>query len=82
MGPQIIGCFLGPTGLKRIEEWKKATILKYIWNLFTKSGSLWVAWVKVNLLKGRGFWQLKIQPNATWSWRKILKLTSFFFFDE
>jgi hypothetical protein len=41
-----------------------------------------VAFTKVRLpvantfstLSGRSFWQLKIQPNATWSLRKILKL--------
>lgn len=45
----------GGLGLKRIEDWNKAAILKHIWNLFTKLGSLWVAWVKMNLLKGRCF---------------------------
>lgn len=64
----------GGLRLKRIEEWNKGEILEHIWNLFAKSGYLWVAWVKVNLLKGRSFWQLKIQLNATWSWRKILML--------
>jgi hypothetical protein len=28
--------------------------LKHIWNLFAKSRSLWVAWVKVTLLKASG----------------------------
>jgi hypothetical protein len=28
--------------------------------LFTKAGSLWVAWVKMNLIKGRCFSLLKV----------------------
>ena len=30
-------------------------MLRHIWNLFAKSGSIWVARVKVNLLKKKEF---------------------------
>jgi hypothetical protein len=49
----------GGLGLKRVHDWNKASILKHIWHLFTKSGSLWVAWVHENLLKGKCFWTVK-----------------------
>lgn len=45
----------GGLGLERIEEWNKAAVLRHIRNLFSKAGSLWVACLKVNLLKGRYF---------------------------
>jgi hypothetical protein len=61
-------------GLKRIEEWNRAAIVRHIWKLFTKAGSLWVTWVKENLLKGQSFFQINIPQNCTWSRRKILKL--------
>jgi hypothetical protein len=48
----------GGLGLKRLEEWNRAVILKHIWNLFTKSGSLWVAWININLIKERCSWLL------------------------
>jgi hypothetical protein len=35
----------GGLGLKRVEEWNKAAIMRHIWNLFAKTGSFWVAWV-------------------------------------
>jgi hypothetical protein len=35
----------GGLGLKRIEKWNTAAVLKHIWHLFTQAGSLWVAWV-------------------------------------
>jgi hypothetical protein len=34
--------------------------MRHIWNIIANPGSLWVAWVKENLLKGRNFWQAKI----------------------
>ncbi|GKV37600.1 hypothetical protein SLEP1_g45612 [Rubroshorea leprosula] len=36
--------------------------------------SVWVAWVQENLLKGRSFWSINIPSDASWGWRKILKL--------
>jgi hypothetical protein len=37
-------------------------------------GSIWVAWIKENLVKGRSFWKVGISQNHSWSWRKLLKL--------
>ena len=64
----------GGLGLKRIEEWNKAAVLKHIWHLFTQAGSLWVAWVHDELLKGRSFWTVKVPQSCSWGWRKLLKL--------
>jgi hypothetical protein len=64
----------GGLGLKRIEEWNKAAVLKHIWHLFTQAGSLWVAWVHDVLLKGKSFWAVRIPQSCSWGWRKLLKL--------
>jgi hypothetical protein len=64
----------GGLGLKRIEDWNKAAILQHIWNLFANAGSLWVAWVKIYLLKGRSFWLVNTPQHCSWCWRKVLKL--------
>lgn len=64
----------GGLGLKRLEVWNKAANLSHIWNLFVQAGSLWVAWVEKNWLKGRSFWQVGIPHPCPWSWRKLLKL--------
>jgi hypothetical protein len=45
----------GGLGIKKLEEWNRATMMRHIWNLFVNSGSLWVAWVHTVLLKGRSF---------------------------
>jgi hypothetical protein len=64
----------GGLGLKMLEDWNKASMLRHIWNLFVKSGSLWVAWINAYVLKGRSFWGVKIPQSCSWSWRKLLKL--------
>jgi hypothetical protein len=42
-----------------VADWNLAAMLRYIWNIFARAGSLWVAWVKEYLLKGKNLWQLK-----------------------
>jgi hypothetical protein len=64
----------GGLGIKKLEEWNRATMMRHIWSLFVRSGSLWVAWVHAILLKGRSFWQVRIPQICSWSWRKLLKL--------
>jgi hypothetical protein len=64
----------GGLGLKRLDVWNQSSMLRHIWSLFAKSGSLWVAWVKDYLIKGRSFWSINIPQNCSWSWRKILKM--------
>jgi hypothetical protein len=49
-------------------------MLNHIWNMFTKAGSLWVAWTEANWLKGRSLWQVSVLVSCSWSWKKRLKL--------
>jgi hypothetical protein len=49
-------------------------MMKHIWNLFVKAGSLWVAWVNEYILKGRSFWHVKPSQACSWTWRKLLNL--------
>ncbi|GKV27354.1 hypothetical protein SLEP1_g36534 [Rubroshorea leprosula] len=64
----------GGLRLRNLVQWNQACILKFIWLLFSKAGSVWVAWVQENLLKGKSFWSINIPSDASWRWRKILKL--------
>uniref|UniRef100_A0A2N9HE77 Reverse transcriptase domain-containing protein n=1 Tax=Fagus sylvatica TaxID=28930 RepID=A0A2N9HE77_FAGSY len=63
----------GGLGLKRVEDWNKAVVMKHIWNLFTQAGSLWVAWVYGELLKGKSLCTVKIPQECSWGWMKLLK---------
>ena len=48
--------------------------IRHIWNPFALVGSIWVAWINENLLRGRSFWVTKISIKCSRGWRKLLKL--------
>ena len=58
-------------GLKRIDVWNHSSMLRHIWSLFAHSDSIWVAWVKENLLKKKSFWSIGVSQNCSWNWKKI-----------
>jgi hypothetical protein len=64
----------GGLGIKRLEVWNCVAMLNHIWNLFAQAGSICVAWVETNWLKGKSLWQISIPKNCSWSWKKLLKL--------
>lgn len=39
-----------------------------------KAGSLWVAWMDIDMLKGRSFYSFPITASSPYSWREISKL--------
>jgi hypothetical protein len=63
-------------GLKSLPIWNQVSMLNHVWNLFSRPGSLWVAWIQHNRLKGQSFWEVPIPQHCPWSWRKILNLRS------
>lgn len=64
----------GGLGIKKLEVWNRATIMRHIWGLFAKAGSLWVVWVRDKLLKGQSFWQIRVPQSCSWCWQNLLKL--------
>lgn len=46
----------GGLGLRRMEEYQKVFALKRVWDYFSSSGSLWVAWLHSNVFGRKGFW--------------------------
>ncbi|XP_071695535.1 uncharacterized mitochondrial protein AtMg00310-like [Rutidosis leptorrhynchoides] len=64
----------GGLGIKSLSEWNSALILTHIWRLISHKDSLWVRWIHTHKLAGRNFWNIDTQPNASWSWRKILEV--------
>ncbi|XP_022891863.1 uncharacterized protein LOC111406714 [Olea europaea var. sylvestris] len=50
----------GGLGLRGLEIWNKATMLKHLWSLCSDcASSLWVSWTRCYLLRGRSIWELK-----------------------
>ncbi|KAJ0008203.1 hypothetical protein Pint_30736 [Pistacia integerrima] len=62
----------GGLGIKRIQDWNRAAILKHVWRLLTDRSSIWSSWAHSVLLRGRSFWHIRVTSGASWAWRKIL----------
>ena len=67
----------GGLGIKNIERWNEAAIMKLLWNLSSKKDGLWVKWCNVYKLKRRSLWAIDIANDCTWSWRKMMQLRQF-----
>ncbi|CAL9222992.1 unnamed protein product [Arabidopsis halleri] len=46
----------GGLGIRLLEDFEVVFRLKHIWNFFSKSGSLWVAWLKENIFWRKSYW--------------------------
>lgn len=64
----------GGLGLRRLMDANQVFSLKLIWLLFADTGSLWVAWIKSYVIKGRQFWTTDFMGNGSWIWRFLIKL--------
>jgi len=64
----------GGLGLRRLTTWNTVLGLKLIWLLFPAGGSLWVFWMRYNVLGQRNFWTLNSTTSDSWIWRRLCKL--------
>ncbi|CAN1159944.1 LINE-1 retrotransposable element ORF2 protein [Linum perenne] len=63
----------GGLGLKDLSSWNEANIVRHLWNLIARGGSLWVAWIWKYRVKQGDIWTLTT-ASGSWHWRRILKL--------
>ncbi|XP_024004813.1 uncharacterized protein LOC112081968 [Eutrema salsugineum] len=64
----------GGLGLRDFSVWNQVLNLRLIWILFTKTDSLWVAWLREHKLKRSCFWSYESRPNDSWIWKFLLSL--------
>jgi len=43
-----------------VHEWNISVAMKHILYWFAKTGSIWVAWILQNMLRGKSFWMVKL----------------------
>ncbi|GJT19247.1 RNA-directed DNA polymerase, eukaryota, reverse transcriptase zinc-binding domain protein [Tanacetum coccineum] len=60
-------------GFKPFEKWSDVLMIKYLWNVASKKDSLWVKWVSIYRLKGRSLWEIDIDNNASWGWKRLME---------
>ncbi|KAG7569624.1 Endonuclease/exonuclease/phosphatase superfamily [Arabidopsis thaliana x Arabidopsis arenosa] len=64
----------GGLGLKSIVEMNKVSCFKLIWRIVSCTDSLWVNWIRRELIRSASFWSVKENANkGSWMWRKLLK---------
>ena len=65
----------GGLGIKSIGDWNSAALAKHLWRIIQPdSNSLWVNWMKENVLKDKPFWAIFAPQDSSWTWHKILSL--------
>ncbi|XP_030478100.1 uncharacterized protein LOC115695150 [Cannabis sativa] len=64
----------GGLGIKRVEEWNKAAICKYIWAIANNQESLWLRWVQSVYIKSEGGWDYSASIHSSWYWKKLVAL--------
>lgn len=46
----------------------------HTWRVLTHKESMWVKWVYEYRLKGKSLWEVNVSANASWGWRKLLRI--------
>ena len=64
----------GGLGLKPLEQWNDALLVKHLWNVASGKDSLWVKWIYSAKLKGKNVWEVQKKANDSWMWRNLLDL--------
>ncbi|KAG7536677.1 Reverse transcriptase domain [Arabidopsis suecica] len=64
----------GGLGLRRFSQWNSTLCLRFIWLLFSDSGSLWAMWHKYHNIKSNSLWEISESPRDSWTWKAILRL--------
>lgn len=65
----------GGLGVRDLIYWNKACLIKLIWLLFFKAGSIWVAWFTKHILSGNisNFWTLREKQTHSYTVKKLLR---------
>ncbi|GKD32119.1 hypothetical protein Tco_1242897 [Tanacetum coccineum] len=64
----------GGLGLKVLDVWNKALLVKHIWNIASKKDSLWIKWINIMKIKNKNFWENQCENNDSWGWKNLLNL--------
>lgn len=61
-------------GLRRLQEFEKVFALKRVWNIFSDSGSLWVAWLKSNIFARCSYWSISDSQRLSPTVRSMIRI--------
>lgn len=64
----------GGLGLRMLDTWNEALLIKNLWNIAANKKTLWVKWVNVVKLKGMSVWNIQKDQQDSWMWKNLLDL--------
>lgn len=64
----------GGLGIKSLSTWNVALMTTHLWSIIIHKESFWVKWIHEYRLEDRSLWDVNITANASWGWRKILRI--------
>ena len=64
----------GGLGLRQLEDYDLVFRLKRLWNFFSNSGSLWVAWLSHNRFRDQNYWLVRDSQRFSPTIRGMLQL--------
>ncbi|KAG2321863.1 hypothetical protein Bca52824_015076 [Brassica carinata] len=64
----------GGLGIRLLEAYEMVFRLKHVWNFFSNSESLWVAWLKANVFHRKPFWIMEDSPRLSKAVRSMVQI--------
>lgn len=64
----------GGLGIRLIEDWNWAGMLKLFWVLASGNPSLWADWMRLRYLRRKSIWTVNIPADCSWAFRGILSV--------
>uniref|UniRef100_A0A803QQR1 Reverse transcriptase n=1 Tax=Cannabis sativa TaxID=3483 RepID=A0A803QQR1_CANSA len=64
----------GGLRFRKVDEWNKAAMGKYIWAISNKEDSLWMKWIHFVYIKNAVWWSYKSPDQGSWYWRRLVTL--------
>ncbi|KAG7559493.1 Zinc finger CCHC-type [Arabidopsis thaliana x Arabidopsis arenosa] len=64
--------------IRSLKDFTPVFTLKQVWNVFTRTSSLWVKWLDHNIFGRRNYWHMETSPRLSWTIRKMLEIKSTF----
>ncbi|GKC86773.1 hypothetical protein Tco_1147422, partial [Tanacetum coccineum] len=64
----------GGLGIKDLEIWNDALLLKHVWNIASKKDTLWIKWIHMMKLKDYSIWNVQINESDSWNWKCLLEI--------
>ncbi|KAJ9561753.1 hypothetical protein OSB04_006913 [Centaurea solstitialis] len=64
----------GGLGFRKLTTWNRALIAKQLWDIVANRNTLWVMWIKRNILRDSHFWTARKRSYWSWTFAKMMNL--------